>query len=107
MAYEIFDMPYAINLKDGKNVPMRSGRNGSNGRPEPGSLLIWNEGGFFRHTGHVAVVVEASDTFVRLAEQNYDDKVWPEVRSVPGFGCYTSGFVRTGTKLWKRAAGDF
>ena len=33
-------------------------RNGSRRPPEPGCLLIWDEGGEFERTGHVAIVVE-------------------------------------------------
>ncbi|MGE5768330.1 MAG: hypothetical protein ACM35H_14170, partial [Bacteroidota bacterium] len=40
-------------------------------------LLIWNEGGDFDVTGHVAVVTEVLDGLVRFVEQNVEDKVWP------------------------------
>jgi glutathionylspermidine amidase/synthetase len=32
---------------------------------------------YFRHTGHVAIITAASATYVRIAEQNWDDKKWP------------------------------
>ncbi len=35
--------------------------------------MIWLPGGEFEHTGHVAVVIEVTDTEVRVAEQNFDD----------------------------------
>mmetsp|Transcript_23982 Transcript_23982/g.24571 ORF Transcript_23982/g.24571 Transcript_23982/m.24571 type:complete len:213 (+) Transcript_23982:110-748(+) len=80
MAYEIFDFPYATRISDGSRVPWNNIRNGSSPRPVPGSVLIWDEGGEFRHTGHVAIVTEVSDNWVRVAEQNVEDVYWPEGR---------------------------
>ena len=77
MAYEIFDMPHAIRVKDEEKVPWTNIPNGSSERPVPGAVLIWNEGGEFRWTGHVAIVVDVSDEWVRVAEQNMDDTYWP------------------------------
>jgi glutathionylspermidine amidase/synthetase len=78
MAYEIFDFPHAVRVSDGSKVPWTNIPNGSSTRPVPGSVLIWDEGGEFRHTGHVAIVTAVSDTWVRVAEQNVDDTIWPE-----------------------------
>ena len=77
MAYEIFDMSHAIRVKDEEKVPWTNIPNGSSERPVPGAVLIWNEGGEFRWTGHVAIVVDVSDEWVRVAEQNVDDTYWP------------------------------
>ena len=78
MAYEIFELPYATRVSDNSQVPWNNIRNGSSPRPIPGSVLIWEEGGEFRHTGHVAIVTEVSDNWVRVAEQNVEDSYWPE-----------------------------
>jgi len=40
-------------------------------------MLIWAEGGEHSYTGHVAIIHEVSDSWVRIAEQNYRDYVWP------------------------------
>lgn len=81
MAYEIFDLPYATKIKDGTQILWKNIRNGCCPRPIPGSVLIWEEGGEFRQTGHVAIVTEVSDKWVRVAEQNVNDTFWPEGRN--------------------------
>jgi glutathionylspermidine amidase/synthetase len=80
MAYEIFDLPYAIRIKDRAQIPWQNIRNGQTPRPVPGSVLIWEEGGEFSGTGHVAIVTEVSDHWIRVAEQNVNDTFWPEGR---------------------------
>lgn len=62
MAYQIFDFKYAERYADKKKIPFKSVQNGGNhDLPVKGSLLIWNEGGFFEHTGQLlfAIVMEA------------------------------------------------
>lgn len=76
MAYHIFDLTHVKMVATGKKLPMAAVKNGSRERPEPGSLLIWNHGGEHGFTGHVAVICEALDTGVRIAEQNYKDRAW-------------------------------
>ncbi|MBU2582888.1 MAG: bifunctional glutathionylspermidine amidase/synthase [Alphaproteobacteria bacterium] len=78
MAYDIFRLKSVKMIEDGSELPLHSFRNGSRRPPEPGSLLIWNEGGYFEVTGHVAVVTEVLVDTVRCIEQNVDDKVWAE-----------------------------
>ncbi len=77
MAYDIFDLRTVRMIKDNALRPLQAIRNGSLRRPEPGCLLIWNEGGEFEDTGHVAVVTEVFDDRVRIVEQNVDHHVWP------------------------------
>lgn len=48
--------------------------------PVPGSLVIWGPGGYFKHTGHVAVVVAVDHERVYISEQNVTDCVWPDGR---------------------------
>lgn len=78
MAYDIFRLRSVRSVADGTTHPLKSFRNGSRRRPEPGALLIWNEGGEFDVTGHVAVITEVFDDCVRCAEQNVENLVWPE-----------------------------
>jgi glutathionylspermidine amidase/synthetase len=84
-AWQIFDLPTASRVAGGEAVPWLAVPNGGPGlrRPQMGSVLIWHEqlGGYYNETGHVAIVTEASDTFVRVAEQNIDDVPWPPGRS--------------------------
>ena len=77
MVDDIFQLRDVKVVADGTRLPLRSFRNGARRPPEPGSLLIWNEGGDFDVTGHVAVVTEVLDGLVRFVEQNVEDKVWP------------------------------
>jgi glutathionylspermidine amidase/synthetase len=80
MAYDIFRLR-SVRVVDGEsNLPLHSFRNGSKRHPEPGALLIWNEGGEFDVTGHVAIVTEVFPDSVRIIEQNVEDSVWPEER---------------------------
>ncbi len=81
MAYDIFRLRHVRRLADGALLPLQSIRNGAKRRPVPGALLIWNEGGEFEVTGHVAVVTEVSDAWVRCIEQNVEDRVWPDGQS--------------------------
>ena len=61
----------------GRLLPLRSFRNGAKRPPEPGCLLIWDAGGEFETTGHVAIVTEVTPSYVRVAEQNVGDRTWP------------------------------
>lgn len=76
MAYDIFRLRSVKRVKDGARLPLQSFQNGSLRRPVPGSMLIWNEGGDFEHTGHVAIVSEVTDNFVRIIEQNVEHSIW-------------------------------
>ncbi|MEX2617372.1 MAG: bifunctional glutathionylspermidine amidase/synthase [Alphaproteobacteria bacterium] len=78
MAYDIFQLRHVRVVKDGTLLPLHSFRNGSKRHPEPGALLVWNEGGTFDVTGHVAVVTEVFAERIRFIEQNVDHAVWPE-----------------------------
>lgn len=76
MAYEIFDFSHAIKLKDSSRIEFKNLENGSCEKPVPGCILIWHEGGEFEKTGHIAIVTEVTDTYVRIAEQNVNDSHW-------------------------------
>jgi glutathionylspermidine amidase/synthetase len=82
VAHTMFDsLPHARSIMDANRLlPFECIANGSaatNSRPALGDLLIWHEGGFYPGTGHVAVVTESSENYVRIAEQNFDDCYWP------------------------------
>jgi len=81
MAYDIFKLRALREVGSGALHPVKSFRNGAKRRPEPGALLIWNEGGEFVVTGHVAVVTEVFPDRVRCVEQNVDNQPWPEGRT--------------------------
>lgn len=77
MAYDIFRLRSVKKICDESRLPFRSFKNGARRRPEPGNLLVWDAAGEFEITGHVAVVTEVYDDSIRIAEQNFDNKVWP------------------------------
>jgi len=77
MAYDIFNLRSVLVVADGSRLPLRSFRNGSKRYPQPGGLLIWDEGGEFETTGHVAVITEVGTDYIRIAEQNYRNYLWP------------------------------
>lgn len=77
MAYDIFSLESVTNPKTDQQFPLRSFKNGSKRPPEEGCLLIWQQGGEFAVTGHVAVVTEVSTEYVRIVEQNVENHVWP------------------------------
>lgn len=81
MAYDIFRLTSVHRIEDKLRLPLKSFRNGSLRLPEPGCLLIWAEGGEFETTGHVAIVTEVADHYVRVAEQNVGDRIWSEGRN--------------------------
>ncbi|HLB31276.1 MAG TPA: glutathionylspermidine synthase family protein [Gammaproteobacteria bacterium] len=81
MAYDIFHLRNVRVIRDNSLLPVYSFRNGSRRRPEPGCLLIWEEGGEFERTGHVAVVTAVLKDRIRIVEQNVDDRVWPDERN--------------------------
>ena len=76
MAFDIFELKSVRVIEDNSELPLRSFRNGSKRHPEPGCMLIWDEGGEFVNTGHVAVVTEVSSNWVRLVEQNVSFVSW-------------------------------
>ena len=80
MAYDIFQLSHVRVIKGKKpeRLTLKSFKNGSYRRPEPGCMLIWDEGGEFEVTGHVAIVTEVYADRIRLVEQNNHHHVWPE-----------------------------
>lgn len=80
MAYNIFQLKTFRVVSDNSLLPIYSFENGSRRRPEPGCLLIWDEGGEFVKTGHVAIVTEVFDDKIRIVEQNESFTKWPEGR---------------------------
>jgi glutathionylspermidine amidase/synthetase len=78
MAYEIFNLRTVREVATNQLLPLQAFKNGAQRHPEPGSLLIWEEGGEFKHTGHVAIVTEVTENYVRIVEQNMDFALWPQ-----------------------------
>jgi len=77
VAFDIFSLTFGKRL-DGTKVDLKSYSNGSRVRPRKGSMIIWKKGGAMETTGHVAISVEVSDSFVRVVEQNVFDAIWPQ-----------------------------
>ncbi len=85
MAYEIFSLP-ALSHVDREDEPVEVIRtkNGTPGHlPVLGSILLWHPGGYFEHTGHVAIVThcDLERKKVGVAEQNVTDRKWEEGKS--------------------------
>ncbi len=78
MAYDIFNLNSVRDVKTNEILPLHSFENGSKRHPEPGCLMIWNEGGEFEITGHVAIVTEVFPDRIRVAEQNVTFKKWAD-----------------------------
>ena len=78
MAYDIFHLRSVRVISSNELLPLHSFNNGSIRRPEPGCLLIWDEGGEFEKTGHVAIVSDVHDDHIYFVEQNMYNHVWPE-----------------------------
>lgn len=76
MAYDIFRLEDVRVVKDKTMLPIHAFANGSKRHPVPGCMLIWDEGGEFRVTGHVAIVTEVFPDKIRVAEQNVEHHSW-------------------------------
>ena len=78
MAFDIFELKTAREVATNRSIPLYHHANGSSScLPNRGSLLIWDAvGEMFSVTGHVAVVVNVTPTFVDIVEQNVLNKVW-------------------------------
>ena len=78
MAYEIFSLRFLRQVVNDNLLPLQAFPNGSRRAPEAGSLLIWQKGGEFHETGHVAVITQLVDDKVRVAEQNVIHQPLPQ-----------------------------
>lgn len=78
MAYDIFTLRHVHRLEDDTLLPLRAFRNGSARAPEAGGMLIWEEGGEFAMTGHVAIITHVGQDHVCIAEQNLEHELWEE-----------------------------
>ena len=70
MAYEIFSLRFLRQVVNDALLPLQAFANGCQRKPEAGALLIWQEGGEFKHTGHVAIITQVFADKIRIAEQN-------------------------------------
>ncbi|HGV0043854.1 TPA: bifunctional glutathionylspermidine amidase/synthase [Enterobacter ludwigii] len=70
MAWEIFSLRFLRQVVNDNILPLQAFANGSKRAPQAGALLIWQKGGEFHETGHVAVITQLLDDKVRIAEQN-------------------------------------
>lgn len=70
MAYEIFSLRFLRQVVNDNLLPLQAVANGATRPPVAGALLIWQKGGEFKHTGHVAVITQLLGNKVRIAEQN-------------------------------------
>lgn len=78
MAYEIFSLRFLRQVVNDNILPLQAFANGSRRAPAAGSLLIWQKGGEFKDTGHVAVITQLLGNKVRVAEQNVLHTLLPQ-----------------------------
>lgn len=96
MAWEIFSLRFLRQVVNDNILPLQAFANGSKRAPQAGALLIWQKGGEFHETGHVAVITQLLDDKVRIAEQNVIHSPLPpgqqwtrELRLSVKNGCFT------------------
>ena len=96
MAWEIFSLRFLREVVNDNILPLQAFPNGSPRAPVAGALLIWQKGGEFKDTGHVAVVTQLLENKIRIAEQNVLHTPLPpgqqwtrELEMVVENGCYT------------------
>ncbi|KFA58038.1 bifunctional glutathionylspermidine amidase/glutathionylspermidine synthase [Gilliamella sp. wkB18] len=70
MAHEIFSLRFLRQVLNEAILPLQAFANGSKKKPEAGALLIWDDGGVFDRTGHVAIITDVFEDKIRIAEQN-------------------------------------
>ncbi|MBP2699971.1 bifunctional glutathionylspermidine amidase/synthase [Photobacterium lucens] len=96
MAYEIFSLRFLRQVVNDKILPFYAFANGARQAPTAGALLIWQKGGEFQETGHVAVITQIEGNKVKIAEQNVTFAPLPlgqqwtrELTLHTSDGCYT------------------
>lgn len=67
---EIFSLRFLREVVNDNILPLQAFPNGSPRAPVAGALLIWDKGGEFKDTGHVAIITQLHGNKVRIAEQN-------------------------------------
>lgn len=70
MAWEIFSLRFLREVVNDNILPLQAFPNGSPRAPVAGALLIWDKGGEFKDTYHVAIITQLHGNKVRIAEQN-------------------------------------
>lgn len=73
MAHEIFSLRFLRQVINEAILPLQAFANGSKKIPQAGALLIWDDGGIFKRTGHVAIITQVLSNKIRIAEQNVTD----------------------------------
>ena len=75
-AADIWNLKIVQRVVDRQCFDFKRYPNGSPSPPKNESLLIYARYGEDMSSGHVAVIVDVSPTFIRVAEQNYDHYYW-------------------------------
>lgn len=70
MAYEIFALRFLRQVVNDDILPLQAFANGSARPPVSGALLIWQQGGEFETTGHVAIITRVYAGKIQIVEQN-------------------------------------
>ena len=75
MAWEIFSLRFLREVVNDNILPLQAFPNGSPRAPVAGALLIWDKGGEFKDTGHVAIITQCGterDSFSVAARATVD-----------------------------------
>lgn len=122
-AFRVYGLDHLERVRDRtQTVPWLTFANPSTSRPQVGSVLVWGAGDeglpHLKLTGHIAIVCEVSDNYVRVAEQNVHDTFWPAgqswARELPASfdertGLYSIRAVINNARVqgWKSLPADF
>ena len=71
------DLKYIERVTDGRKFSVRTHSNGSLNKPQCDSFLLYPCGENIPF-GHIAVICEVHEDFIRVAEQNYRFHSWPD-----------------------------
>ena len=78
LAAHIWNIRFLERVSDGKATSIRPVANGSPTPPIPESIIIWKVATDVPF-GHIAIITEVNleQSYVRIAEQNVDNDIWP------------------------------
>lgn len=75
-ASDIWHLNQVSDIYSENSVKLLRIQNGAKCPPEPGDLLIYAKNPTAPY-GHVAVVVSVGKDYIKIAEQNWDNEIWP------------------------------
>jgi hypothetical protein len=89
-AYQIFNLYNFKCLLSGNPIKIYNYKNGSCILPKTNSILVWSYK--YKSTGHVAIIIEIQESYIKIIEQNWNNKKWDENYSRKINVKYNSGY---------------